>query len=81
MRWSGKCLDPIARTTGRCCGEPSERTPKDFFIVEKLQRGYQARRTVLRHALVKVSMGPGRRRDPAEPTRPGTVSRRWGQHF
>jgi len=38
--------------------EPSEEFKEDF-IVEELQRGYHLERKVLRHALVKVSMGPG----------------------
>ena len=38
--------------------EPSEEFEEDF-IIEELQRGYHLDGKVLRHALVKVSMGPG----------------------
>ena len=37
--------------------EPSEEFKEDF-IIEELQRGYHLEGKVLRHALVKVSMGP-----------------------
>ena len=47
--------------------EPSEEFKEDF-IVEELQRGYHLDGKVLRHALVKVSMGPGKQnsREDAE---------------
>jgi len=38
--------------------EPSDDFEEDF-IIEELQRGYHLDGKVLRHALVKVSMGPG----------------------
>jgi molecular chaperone GrpE len=38
--------------------EPSDEHPEDV-VIEELQRGYQLNGRVLRHALVKVSMGPG----------------------
>ena len=38
--------------------EPSNEYPEDI-VVEELQRGYHLNGRVLRHALVKVSMGPG----------------------
>ena len=38
--------------------EPSEEFNEDI-IIEELQRGYHLEGKVLRHALVKVSMGPG----------------------
>ena len=38
--------------------EPSEEHPEDV-VIEELQRGYHLDGRVLRHALVKVSMGPG----------------------
>tara|TARA_Y100001968_G_scaffold227041_1_gene209775 strand:+ start:243 stop:1028 length:786 start_codon:yes stop_codon:yes gene_type:complete len=38
--------------------EPSEEKPEDI-VTEELQRGYHLNGRVLRHALVKVSMGPG----------------------
>ena len=38
--------------------EPSEEKAEDI-VIEELQRGYHLNGRVLRHALVKVSMGPG----------------------
>ena len=38
--------------------EPSEEFNEDC-VIEELQRGYHMEGKVLRHALVKVSMGPG----------------------
>ncbi len=38
--------------------EPSDKEREDI-IIEELQRGYHLEGKVLRHALVKVSMGPG----------------------
>jgi len=38
--------------------EPSDAKPEDI-VIEELQRGYHLNGRVLRHALVKVSMGPG----------------------
>ncbi len=38
--------------------EPSQDHSEDV-VIEELQRGYQLHGKVLRHALVKVSMGPG----------------------
>jgi len=38
--------------------EPSDEKAEDI-IIEELQRGYHLNGRVLRHALVKVSMGPG----------------------
>jgi len=38
--------------------EPSDEKPEDI-VIEELQRGYHLNGRVLRHALVKVSMGPG----------------------
>lgn len=38
--------------------EPSQDHPEDV-VIEELQRGYHLQGRVLRHALVKVSMGPG----------------------
>ncbi|APD48128.1 nucleotide exchange factor GrpE [Synechococcus sp. CS-602] len=64
MRVEGEVFDPMLHEA--VLREPSERYPEDF-IVEELQRGYQLDGRVLRHALVKVSMGPGPTTDPAEP--------------
>ena len=38
--------------------EPSDEKAEDI-VIEELQRGYHLNGRVLRHALVKVSMGPG----------------------
>ena len=38
--------------------EPSEEHHEDV-VIEELQRGYHLNGRVLRHAMVKVSMGPG----------------------
>ena len=38
--------------------EPSDEKAEDI-VLEELQRGYHLNGRVLRHALVKVSMGPG----------------------
>jgi molecular chaperone GrpE len=38
--------------------EPSHDHAEDL-VIEELQRGYRLNERVLRHALVKVSMGPG----------------------
>jgi molecular chaperone GrpE len=45
--------------------EPSDQHPEDV-VIEELQRGYQLNGRVLRHALVKVSMGPGPAEQPQE---------------
>jgi len=45
--------------------EPSDEFKEDF-IVEELQRGYHLEGKVLRHALVKVSMGPGKQNSQEE---------------
>ena len=44
---------------------PSEEFKEDF-IIEELQRGYHLEGKVLRHALVKVSMGPGKQNSQEE---------------
>ena len=44
---------------------PSEEFKEDL-IVEELQRGYHLEGKVLRHALVKVSMGPGKQNSQEE---------------
>ena len=45
--------------------EPSEEFKEDL-IIEELQRGYHLDGKVLRHALVKVSMGPGKQNSQEE---------------
>ena len=57
MRVVGQQFDPNLHEA--VLREPSEEFKEDF-IVEELQRGYHLDGKVLRHALVKVSMGPGK---------------------
>ncbi len=56
MRVEGEPFDPTLHEA--VLREPSEQHPEDV-VIEELQRGYQLNGRVLRHALVKVSMGPG----------------------
>ncbi len=56
MRVVGQQFDPNLHEA--VLREPSEEFKEDL-IVEELQRGYHLEGKVLRHALVKVSMGPG----------------------
>ena len=56
MRVEGEPFDPNFHEA--VLREPSEEHPEDVVIAE-LQRGYRLNDRVLRHALVKVSMGPG----------------------
>ena len=56
MRVTGQQFDPKLHEA--VLREPSEEFNEDF-IIEELQRGYHLEGKVLRHALVKVSMGPG----------------------
>ena len=57
MRVVGQQFDPSLHEA--VLREPSEEFKEDF-IIEELQRGYHLEGKVLRHALVKVSMGPGK---------------------
>ena len=57
MRVVGQQFDPNLHEA--VLREPSEDCDEDF-IIEELQRGYHLDGKVLRHALVKVSMGPGK---------------------
>jgi len=57
MRVVGQQFDPNLHEA--VLREPSEELEEDF-IIEELQRGYHLEGKVLRHALVKVSMGPGK---------------------
>lgn len=57
MRVEGEAFDPSLHEA--VLREPSEDHEEDVVIAE-LQRGYHLNGRVLRHALVKVSMGPGR---------------------
>ena len=56
MRVLGQHFDPNLHEA--VLREPSEKENEDI-IIEELQRGYHLEGKVLRHALVKVSMGPG----------------------
>ena len=56
MRVLGQTFDPNLHEA--VLREPSEKEKEDI-IIEELQRGYHLDGKVLRHALVKVSMGPG----------------------
>ena len=56
MRVVGQQFDPNLHEA--VLREPSEEFNEDI-ITEELQRGYHLEGKVLRHALVKVSMGPG----------------------
>ena len=56
MRVEGEPFDPNLHEA--VMREPSDEHGEDV-VIEELQRGYQLHGKVLRHALVKVSMGPG----------------------
>ncbi len=56
MRVEGEPFDPNLHEA--VLREPSDQLAEDL-VIEELQRGYQLDGRVLRHALVKVSMGPG----------------------
>ncbi|CAK6696485.1 nucleotide exchange factor GrpE [Synechococcus sp. CBW1107] len=56
MRVEGEPFDPNLHEA--VLREPSDLVREDM-VIEELQRGYQLNGRVLRHALVKVSMGPG----------------------
>jgi len=56
MRVEGEPFDPTLHEA--VLREPSEHHLEDV-VMEELQRGYHLHDRVLRHALVKVSMGPG----------------------
>ncbi|MFM7267018.1 MAG: nucleotide exchange factor GrpE [Cyanobium sp.] len=56
MRVEGEPFDPLLHEA--VMREPSQEHSEDV-VIEELQRGYQLQGRVLRHALVKVSMGPG----------------------
>ena len=65
MRVEGEPFDPSLHEA--VLREPNEEYPEDVVIAE-LQRGYHLDGRVLRHALVKVSMGPG----PSAAAAPGS---------
>ena len=64
MRVEGEPFDPSLQEA--VLREPSESHAEDV-VIEELQRGYHLNGRVLRHALVKVSMGPGSGAVPAGP--------------
>ncbi len=63
MRVVGQSFDPSLHEA--VLREPSDEQLEDI-VVEELQRGYHLNGRVLRHALVKVSMGPGPKTDDQE---------------
>ena len=63
MRVVGQQFDPNLHEA--VLREPSEEFEEDF-IIEELQRGYHLEGRVLRHALVKVSMGLGKQNSQQE---------------
>ena len=66
MRVIGQGFDPNLHEA--VLREPSDEHSEDL-ITEELQRGYHLNGRVLRHALVKVSMGPGPQGDsPGKPS-------------
>lgn len=67
MRVEGEPFDPNLHEA--VLREPSEEHHEDVVIAE-LQRGYQLNGRVLRHALVKVSMGPGPAAGAPQPEAP-----------
>jgi len=69
MRVVGQQFDPNLHEA--VMREPNEEFDEDF-ITEELQRGYHLDGKVLRHALVKVSMGPGNQ-NSQEPLEKDTV--------
>ncbi len=64
MRVEGEPFDPNLHEA--VLRESSDEHPEDVVIAE-LQRGYRLHDRVLRHALVKVSMGPGQGGGAAAP--------------
>ena len=63
MRVVGQQFDPTLHEA--VLKEPSNDFNEDF-IIEELQRGYHVEGKVLRHALVKVSIGPGKQSSQEE---------------
>ena len=63
MRVVGQSFDPTLHEA--LLREPSETVLEDI-IMEELVRGYHLNGRVLRHAQVKVSMGPGPKMDIEE---------------
>ena len=59
----GQSFDPTLHEA--VMREPSDEQVEDV-VLEELQRGYHINGKVLRHALVKVSMGPGPKNETSE---------------
>ena len=72
MEVVGQLFDPTLHEA--VLREESTEQPEDV-VIEELQRGYHLNGKVLRHALVKVSMGPGPSTD-ADAAEIGRASRR-----
>ena len=71
MRVIGQSFDPTLHEA--LMREPSE-TVREDIILEELVRGYHMNGRVLRHAQVKVSMGPGPKVDSEETTIDGNTN-------
>jgi molecular chaperone GrpE len=69
MRVEGEPFDPNLHEA--VLREESHDHPEDVIVAE-LQRGYHLNGRVLRHALVKVSMGPGPSGADADASEPST---------
>jgi len=77
MRVEGEPFDPNLHEA--VLREPSEEHLEDVVIAE-LQRGYHLNGRVLRHALVKVSMGPGPSGGAAAPAPEPPADAQPGEH-
>lgn len=64
MRVVGQVFDPTLHEA--VMREANHEHPEDV-VIEELQRGYHLDGRVLRHALVKVSMGPGPAQEASQP--------------
>lgn len=73
MRVEGEPFDPMLHEA--VLREPSDQHPEDV-VIEELQRGYHLNGRVLRHALVKVSMGPG----PGDAAAPAEAAQAGPEH-
>ena len=78
MRVVGQQFDPNLHEA--VLREPSEEFQEDF-IVEELQRGYHLEGKVLRHALVKVSMGPGKQNSQELEEKANNIDENLSWHF
>ena len=76
MRAEGEPFDPSLHEA--VLREESQDHAEDV-VIEELQRGYVLNGRVIRHALVKVSMGPGPADAPAQPDPEGASSAEAGE--